>query len=306
MPSMGSRIQTTPLVPRGRRPPRPAARRRAGRRGDGPGQPLGGGVGAVTMSMALDLVPATSTPSRRSRTIEPPASRAVTQGQVAQRRPGRAAGRGRQRSLPITERGPRRPQRWGSSPPRRCPSRPARRRRRRGRPLAALDGGPLDQQVRTIATNRGSVPEVRHAARLEPEPLGGRHAPRCRGRRRPPCGRRRTRSARAPPADPLAGELLQVVVDVGLEPRHLRRPGPGAEDEVVLVHPAGDLGDPVDDVRRGGAVLGEVGAALRPAAVVHGVGDRVGHEQEMRVAARSRTASTTASTTGSRKPGWFQ
>ena len=73
--------------------------------------------------------------------------------------------------------------------------------------------------------------------------------PRCRGRRRPPCGRRRSRSGPAPrPGAPCAASVLEVVVDVGLEPRHVRRPGPRAVDELVRVASAGLLADPLDDL----------------------------------------------------------
>ena len=46
------------------------------------------------------------------------------------------------------------------------------------------------------------------------------------------------------------GEALQVVVDVGLEPRHLRRTGARAVDELAAVPGAGLVADPLHDLGR--------------------------------------------------------
>ena len=81
----------------------------------------------------------------------------------------------------------------------------------------------------------------------------------------------------------VGGELLEVVVDVGLEPRGARRAGPRAVDELprqALV-PRLESGH---HEARGLEVLVAVGADTRAAArVVHRVGDRVGHEDDVRV-----------------------
>ena len=114
------------------------------------------------------------------------------------------------------------------------------------------------------------------------------------------------------PATPCRGQLLEVVVDVGLEPRHVRRPGPRAEDQ--LVRRSGGRSparDPLDDLVGDAAVLGDVGAAVGPAGVVHRRRDRVGDEQQVRVAAGRRrgssaSAASVASTIGSTKPGWLK
>ena len=80
-----------------------------------------------------------------------------------------------------------------------------------------------------------------------------------------------------------------MIEDVWLEPRHLRRPRARAEDQVVVVAASGDGGDPLGDVRRGVEVLVEVGAAGRPAAVVHRERDRVRDEGEPRLLAHLAT-----------------
>ena len=84
---------------------------------------------------------------------------------------------------------------------------------------------------------------------------------------RPPCGRRRSRSAPArPPATPRGGQHLEVVVDVGLEPRLVRRPAAAAVDEVERRVTAGHRRDGGCDQPGDVTVLGDVGAARRAAA----------------------------------------
>ena len=82
-------------------------------------------------------------------------------------------------------------------------------------------------------------------------------------------------------AGAVLGELLEVVVDVGLEPGHLRRPGPRAEHQPRRVLASDLLTDPLGHDGRGGAVLAEVGPAPRTAALVHVDRDRVGDEDQV-------------------------
>jgi hypothetical protein len=91
--------------------------------------------------------------------------------------------------------------------------RPAPRRARAPRPPAPAAGrGPLQRSAgRLLALRR-----ARRAGRASPR----WPPPRCRGRRRPPCGRRRIRSAQPRLRDALFGQRGEVVVDVGLEPGH--------------------------------------------------------------------------------------
>ena len=119
------------------------------------------------------------------------------------------------------------PRRSRSSPPGRAsgPERPGPR---------PDSGGATRVATRSAspATNRGSVPEwVR--ARTAARSAQRFPRPRCPGPRPPRRGRRRTRSAttttRAPPG---RGELGDHVVDVGLQPRHRRRAGPGLVDQL--------------------------------------------------------------------------
>ena len=82
----------------------------------------------------------------------------------------------------------------------------------------------------------------------------------------------------------LPRQIMQVVVDVGLEPRHVRRAGPRAEHQLAAVPGAGLLPHPLDDLGGDAAVLGDVGAAARPARLVHRARDRVRHEHQVRLA----------------------
>ena len=141
-------------------------------------------------------------------------------------------------------------------------------------------------------------------------------APGCRGPRAPRGDRRRSRSAPPPPpCSQSRGELAQVVVDVGLEPRDVRGSAARLVDEVATTarrrpaarHPGGN--------ERGHlAVLLDVGAAgqsgVRSAAVRHRHRDRVRGEHQPR-AARStslspRTAASVPSTNGSTNPRWLK
>ena len=144
--------------------------------------------------------------------------------------------------------------------------------------LSALDRGPLHQQLAHHRHEPRVGARRRHPYGVQAEPLGGRqglgvevvddlHV----------VGDEADRDQHHRPT-PSAGELLEVVVDVGLEPRHLRRAGARAEDQVVVVAASGGRGDAVGDVRRGVEVLGDVGTAQRPAAVVHRDRDRVRDE----------------------------
>ena len=128
-------------------------------------------------------------------------------------------------------RGHRRPQSAGASPrglgqqpAGRGPSGPQRADRGavdRSSPRSAAARS--SSRSRTIATKRGSMPAV--AARRAAAELARRSpAPRCRGRRRPPCGRTTKPIGTSTTAGtPSSAQVLEVVVDVGLEPRHLRR-----------------------------------------------------------------------------------
>ena len=97
---------------------------------------------------------------------------------------------------------------------------------------------------RTIATNRASVPGVRHPYGVEAQPLGGRHRLGVEVVDDLHVVRDEADRDQHDRTHPFARETLEVVVDVGLEPRHLGRSGARAEDEVVVEPPAGDLGDP--------------------------------------------------------------
>jgi hypothetical protein len=196
----------------------------------------------VTMSIALDFVPATSTPSSRQpedqlaglargrhRQPEQVARPARSRG-AAHRAPHRPASR--RAGLGQQPAGQRSQQ--GGSPPTAPgrPRRPARRRR-----VRAAAHGPWPRSGHRFRT-WGPVRRAARAARPWP-------GPRCRGRRRPPCGRTRSRPGPARPTRPTAGQPLEVVVDVGLEPGHLRRTRPRAEDQVVGQVVPGDGRHPV-------------------------------------------------------------
>ncbi len=77
------------------------------------------------------------------------------------------------------------------------------------------------------------------------------------------------------------GERLEVVVDVGLEPRHVRGAGAGAVDELVPGTGPGLLPDPVDDLGHHAAVLLDVGVALGTGRPRHLGRDRVGDEDQL-------------------------
>ena len=89
----------------------------------------------------------------------------------------------------------------------------------------------------------------------------------------------------------VAGQLLEVVVDVGLEPRRRRRPRARAVDEVVPVAAAGGLLHPGRDLVGGAAVLADVrrarlaGRVLRAAALAHRARDGVRDEDQPRTVA---------------------
>jgi hypothetical protein len=74
------------------------------------------------------------------------------------------------------------------------------------------------------------------------------------------------------------GQVLEVVVDVRLQPRLLRRPGTGAVDEVPLDDAAAALRDAVGDGLADGPVHRRVGAAAGPGGLVHRDGDGVRDE----------------------------
>ena len=195
------------------------------------------------MSVALDLVAVTSSgagsaaPRRPAGRPRRPPPRRSPAG-----RPGRRGSSGASdcRGHQVT---PRR----GSAGPGRAAlgqhpaghtvvARPERAERRRRPVSPRTTAARSSTSSRTAATNRGSVPTV--AARVTGRPS------RSRGRERlgvevvhrPPCGRRRSRSAPArPPGTPSRGQRLEVVVDVRLQPRLGRRAAAAAVDEVELV-----------------------------------------------------------------------
>ena len=103
-----------------------------------------------------------------------------------------------------------------------------------------------------------------------------------------------------------------MVVDVGLEPRHLRRTGPRAVDERVRVAAPGLLPHPLDDLGHRAAVLVRRRRRRcgRCASFIDSR-DRVGHEDQVGALADARRAARparpgSASTTGSTKPGWLK
>ena len=123
---------------------------------------------------------------------------------------------------------------WGSSRARRPRDARHRAARSRARP-------PRRGPRRRARASRSTSPStntrrcrVSAPARTAPRPARRSRRPRCRGRARPPCGRRRTdRGAHDRDARRRA-ELLDPVVDVGLEPRLGRRTGARAEHQLAL------------------------------------------------------------------------
>ena len=113
------------------------------------------------------------------------------------------------------------------------------------------------------------------------------------------------------PADALLGELLDPVVDVGLQPRHVRRAGPGAEHQLGRVAVAGLLAHPLRDLVGDGPVLGDVRRCPRGRHVSFidvGTECVTNRTCASRRAASPRPASavSVASTIGSTKPGWLK
>ena len=158
------------------------------------------------MSIALDFVPATSTPS-----LAEPDDQVA--GLACGRRGRGRAGRRRVGASRVT---PERPL-IGQLRPRAgwlgsarvgaaargaaVPARRLSRRRRPGRPgLAALDRGALDEQVAHHRHEPRVGARRRHPYGVEARAARPSPGPRCRGRRRPPCGRRRSRSGPARPS----------------------------------------------------------------------------------------------------------
>ena len=280
MPSIGSTIQTTPAGARAlARPPRrpcPSSGRapRSRSRTSASAGPVGLGDDVDGAGLrAGDLDPLGSAAGRSARR---PRGRWRGRGRAGLRGSGRsrghAAGSTPSGSTPgqLAERGQR---------ARGLGQQPAAHRSQHGRPaadrgpvdrLAALDRGPLDEQVAHHRHEPGVGARRRHPDGVQARAARRSPAPRCRGRRRPPCGRRRTRSGPARPSStPSPASFSRWSLTSGSS--HGTWGGPEREQNTrswSWRRPV-DLGDPVGDVRRGVAVLGEVGAALGPAAVVH-------------------------------------
>jgi len=165
------------------------------------------------------------------------------------------------------------------------PSRPATADGRRHDLLAALHRGPLEEQVaddgdeprvdaRRGGARDGQSEPLRGGHRLGVEVVGDLHVVgdepdrhhHHRGRAR-------------------GVQLLEVVVDVRLEPRDVRGAGARAVDELGLVPAARLLTHPFDDLLEDAAVLVDVRVALGPARRRHRLGQRVRDEREVRVLA---------------------
>ena len=202
---------------------------------------------------------------------------------------------------------------WGSSRP------GTRRATRAGCPTTARTGSSprsaaarSRSRSRTIATNRGSTPAVAARANGRPSSLGGLQrlgvevvddlhvvgdeADRHHHHRRTPLWR---------------ASASQVVVDVGLEPRHVRRAGPRAEDQVAAVPGAGLLAAPARRSRRRRCGAGRRRRRPRgPLASFIAVG--IECVTNTRCASRRTSSGSSASpdrvasTIGSTKPGWLK